>query len=324
MKNQDIIWGIIGCGDVVEVKSGPAFQKCENSQLMGVMRRDANKAKDFAERYNVPLSYNDTSKLLENSEINAIYIATPPSTHLEYALQALNAGKHVYLEKPMVLSMQESNLLCEAVKNSNQKLVVAHYRRYLPMYLKVKALIQSNVIGQVKFVDIKYLQAYNSSLEDNNWRINQSISGGGYFHDLAPHQLDLMYYFFGDYTVAKGFSIIQNSKFLVPDIVNGVIKFNGNIPFKGIWNFSAPEYSHQDNCTIYGDLGSISFPFYGDRVIVNVNSETKTYNFDNPVNIQQPFIQETINYFLGKRDNPCSVEEGARIINIIEIFSKGL
>ena len=324
MKKKKIIWGIIGCGDVAELKSGPAFNKCENSQLLGVMRRNASKAKDFAKRHCAPFWYDNASKLLENKEINAVYIATPPSTHLEYALLALSKGKDVYLEKPMVLSKKESKLLCKAVKKSNQKLVVAHYRRNLPIYLKIKELLNLNLIGDIEFVDIKYLQSISPNTSDN-WRVNPSISGGGYFHDLAPHQLDLMYYFFGDYTIAKGYSMIKDPKFSVPDVVNGVINFNKGIPFSGIWDFSAPEFLHQDKCTIYGSLGSISFPFFENyELTINTNSKTETLNFNNPVNIQHPHIQETVNYFLDKRDNPCSVEEGARIINIIETFSKGI
>lgn len=320
MQEKTVAWGIIGCGDVAEVKSGPAFQKSNNCELIAVMRRDALKAEDFALRHNVPFWYNDASELLKNKKINAVYIATPPSTHLEYALQALKAGKDVYLEKPMVLSNKESDVLIKAVKSSNKKLVVAHYRRYLPMYLKIKELLQSNTIGDVRFVDIEYFQNCNPSSE-NNWRVDFDISGGGYFNDLAPHQLDLMYYFFGDYILAKGFSMIQNSKFSVADTVTGVIKFESGIQFKGVWNFSAPEYSHQDKCTIYGNLGAISFPFYGEEVVLSVNSGATTYRLKNPVNIQQPLIQETVNYFLDKRDNPCSVEEGARIINVINAFN---
>ncbi|MCX6333190.1 MAG: Gfo/Idh/MocA family oxidoreductase, partial [Bacteroidia bacterium] len=81
-----INWGIIGCGNVTEVKSGPAFNKVNNSRLIAVMRRDAVLAEDYASRHNVPKFYTDASKLINDPEINAVYIATPPSSHAEYAL----------------------------------------------------------------------------------------------------------------------------------------------------------------------------------------------------------------------------------------------
>src|SRR5678815_5720643 len=95
--NGTVNWGIIGCGDVCEVKSGPAFNKVPNSRLVAVMRRDMSKAQDYAHRHNVPKAYNDASALINDPGINAIYIATPPSSHEEFTIQSLRAGKPIYL-----------------------------------------------------------------------------------------------------------------------------------------------------------------------------------------------------------------------------------
>jgi predicted dehydrogenase len=78
---EEIRWGIIGCGDVTEIKSGPAFNKVANSKLVAVMRRDSAKAADYAKRHHVPKWYDDASKLINDPEVNAIYIATPPLQH---------------------------------------------------------------------------------------------------------------------------------------------------------------------------------------------------------------------------------------------------
>lgn len=321
IEKKSISWGIIGCGDVAEVKSGPAFQKADHSELLAVMRRDGAKAEDFAKRHSVPIWYDQVSGILDNADINAVYIATPPASHLEYALQSLKAGKHVYLEKPMVLSNEESEILCDAVKASKSKLVVAHYRRLLPMYVKVKELIDKEVVGDIKFVEIRFLQKNQASIS-NNWRINAEISGGGLFHDLAPHQLDLMYHFFGDYENAKGFSDNQASKHQVVDIVNGIAAFKNSVQFRGIWHFDATDYLAQDDCTIYGSNGKISFSFYGEEVKIESQSDNDTYSFKHPLNIQQPFIQQTVNYFLGEGSNPCSAEEGKAVMAMINAFTK--
>src|SRR5437870_5565340 len=122
---KKINWGIIGCGDVTEVKSGPAFNKVPNSSLVAVMRRNADKAKDYARRHNVPKWYDDANKLIADPDVNAIYIATPPSSHEEYTLAALNAGKPVYVEKPMTLNTAQANNMLNAAKEKNIKLVVA-------------------------------------------------------------------------------------------------------------------------------------------------------------------------------------------------------
>ena len=210
MDNHYINWGIIGCGDVAEVKSGPAFQKAKQSKLVSVMRRNEEKVKDFAKRHNVPFWTTNALDVLNDRTINAIYIATPPSSHLEYALQAIKLGKHVYLEKPMVLNTNEAKILVEAVKNKNSKLTVAHYRRYLPVFMRVKQLIESNVIGKVTHAKIKISQSKNASLiakTEESWRLNPDVSGGGYFHDISPHQIDLMYYYFLKIDSVKGINI---------------------------------------------------------------------------------------------------------------------
>jgi len=128
-----IKWGIIGCGDVTEIKSGPAFNKVKDSCLVAVMRRDNNQAKDYARRHNVAKWSIDANGLINDPDINAIYVATPPSSHEEYTIAALNAGKNVYVEKPMGLNAAAARRMAKASGDNNVKLVVAHYRRAQPM-----------------------------------------------------------------------------------------------------------------------------------------------------------------------------------------------
>src|SRR5689334_4034900 len=197
-----IKWGIIGCGDVTEVKSGPAFNKVNNSSLVAVMRRDAQKAKDYAERHKVPKWYSDAHQLINDPDVNAIYIATPPSSHEEYTIAAINAGKPVYVEKPMSVDAVSAQRMVQAANDAKIKLSVAHYRRGHQLFNKVKQLVNDNAIGSVRLVRSAIHKKPVTQDEMNNpgraWRVDQSIAGGGLFNDLSPHQLDLMYYFFGE------------------------------------------------------------------------------------------------------------------------------
>ena len=317
-----IKWGIIGCGDVAEVKSGPAFQKVANSELVAVMRRNTKKAKDFALRHSVPYYYDCVDDIINHPEINALYIATPPSTHLEIAKKCIAADKFVYIEKPMVLNAIEAEELANLVKENN-KIVVAHYRRNLPAFQKVKELLETHRIGKVHFSDIQILQSPNPSIiakTESDWRLNPEKSGGGYFHDIAPHQIDLMYYFFGNIKNAKGFaSSSQNNK--IADIVNGIIAFENGVQFRGIWNFTASEKDIKDECKIYGENGTISFSFYGEKVILISNNKKKVFSFNNPIHVQQPMIAQTVNYFLAKTKNPCNVKEGLEVMKIMDLFT---
>ncbi|MDW5288250.1 Gfo/Idh/MocA family oxidoreductase [Formosa sp. PL04] len=318
-----IVWGIIGCGDVAEVKSGPAFSRIEHSELKAVMRRNLAKAEDFAKRHNVKYWYDNAAQILEDPDINAVYIATPPASHLQYTLDAINAGKHVYLEKPMALNTTEAKQIVVALKRSKTKLTVAHYRRHLPAFLKVKELLCENKIGEVLFADIQILQSRKSNLiakSDVPWRLDPKVSGGGLFHDLAPHQLDLMYTYFGDYTSAIGFSRSKNNQ-EADTIVNGIIQFKNGIQCRGVWSFNSAEADQKDECIIYGTEGRIVFSFFGEVVKYYKNGEAYSFNFNNPKHVQQPMISAVVDYFLGQGENPCSAEEALKVTEIMDAFT---
>lgn len=190
---EKINWGIIGCGDVTEVKSGPAFNKVNNSALVAVMRRDAAKAKDYAARHDVPKWYDDAAALINDPDVNAIYVATPPSSHYEYALAAIHAGKPVYVEKPMSTDAATAIAMAAAAKANSIKLTVAHYRRQIPYFKKIKQLLEEKIIGEPLFARMEFytkpLTAGELNIPKIAWRVNPATAGGGLFHDLAPHQL---------------------------------------------------------------------------------------------------------------------------------------
>ncbi|MFD0796539.1 Gfo/Idh/MocA family protein [Maribacter chungangensis] len=318
---KTVKWGIIGCGDVAEVKSGPAFQKVKQSELIAVMRRNKSKAEDFAKRHKVPFHYDTAAALLGHKGINAVYIATPPSTHLKYTLMALDAGKDVYLEKPMTLNFIEGKIIAEALKNTSGKLTVAHYRRKLPAFEKVKQLLGEGAIGKVQCADIQILQPRKSELiadTDDNWRLRPEVSGGGYFYDIAPHQIDLMYHYFGVIKGVAGFSSSDNTIELVDDLVNGIIHFESGVQFRGIWNFTASGVNKKEECVIYGAEGSIRFSFYGEEVQLQHNNGTEVFSFKNPDHVQQPMIAAVVDYFLDKAENPCPVEDGLVVMQTME------
>jgi predicted dehydrogenase len=324
MNEKQINWGIIGCGDVAEVKSGPAFQEVSNSNLVAVMRRNASKAKDFAKRHHVPQWYSDADELLKNKNINAVYIATPPSSHLQIALKAMESGKDIYIEKPMVLNQKEAQILIQASKNSNCKITVAHYRRALPAFIKVQELLGTGAIGEVRLAEIRILQPLKSDIiadTEDNWRIVPSESGGGYFFDLAPHQIDLMLKYFGEVKSTGGFGSNLSQTYEANDIVTGILKFESGVHFSGTWAFNINEAQKEDTCKIYGSDGYIEFSFYGEEVKL-VSPHSETFKFSNPKNIQLPMIERTVNYFLGKNSlNPCSIFEAAKVIQIMNDFS---
>lgn len=322
---QKIKWGIIGCGNVTEKKSGPAFNKVPDSELIAVMRRDAAKAEDYAKRHSVPKWYSNADDLINDPDVNAIYIATPPLQHEDYAVKAMAAGKPVYVEKPVTLTAASARRMLEASEKYQQKVSVAHYRRQQPVFLKVKELLQNKAIGDVRFVDLKMIQPPKSNLianSEENWRINPAISGGGLFHDLAPHQLDLMVYFFGKVKEASGFSLNQGGFYPADDFVTGNILFQNNVAFNGLWSFAGPEGERQDICTIVGSEGKMSFPVFGMEITLTKNGKEEKINFEPLEHVQLPLIGKIVQYFLGKGSNPCSIQDAIYSMEIMDAFTE--
>jgi len=321
---SDINWGIIGCGDVTEIKSGPAFNKVAGSNLIAVMRRDAAKAADYAQRHQVGKWYSDAEQLLNDADLNAIYIATPPASHLPYALDALKKGFNVYVEKPVTRNAAEAQQMADAVEQSGLKLTVAHYRRAVPMFLHVKSLLDSNAIGDVRTVQIRMWQSRKPALVadvETNWRVQPELSGGGYFHDLAPHQLDLMLLYFGEPEYYKGFSLNQSNATPADDHVCGQILFKNKVVVNGSWCFNVAESETTDTCEIIGTKGKITFPFFGKYVTLKTETEEKTIEFTHPQHIQQPMIEKIVAYFKGEGPNPCSIEEAIVLMKIMDSFT---
>jgi predicted dehydrogenase len=320
---EKINWGIIGCGDVTEIKSGPAFNKVKNSALIAVMRRDADKAKDYARRHHVPKWYADANALINDPDVNAIYVATPPSSHEEYAIAAMQAGKPVYVEKPMSVNAASASAMVNAAIEKNMKLSVAHYRRAQPLFKKIKQLITEKAIGNIRFVrsDIykKSLTGEEMVNPGRAWRVDKAVAGGGLFNDLSPHQLDLMYYFFGEANKVSGFAANQSKQYAADDIVSGNILFESGVLFSGIWCFNVAAEVEKDSCEIIGDKGKIVFSFFDHNpVTVISNGKTETLSFEPLPHVQQPMIEKVVEYFLDEGPNPCSGEEGVRVMKLID------
>ncbi len=315
---------MIGCGNVTEQKSGPAFNKVPNSILMGVMRRNEALLKDYAERHHVPYAFTNASELINHREIDAVYIATPPNVHEDYAMEALRANKFVYVEKPMSTTVAACMRMQEEAEKLNGKLVVAHYRRALPLFLKVKELLAENYIGKISAVHLTmHKKAGTPDYYTNNWRVDKELAGGGLFYDLAPHQLDLVLYFFGQALSYSGKSSNKAGLYAVEDTVHGEILLENNIHFKGAWCFAIEEEIEKDEFKIIGELGTISFPVFGQTITVEKNGVMEQFEFNPPAHNQQNLIEKCVSYFLGQGDNPCTAADAIQSMLVMEAFVYG-
>jgi predicted dehydrogenase len=311
---KKIRWGIIGCGDVTEVKSGPALRKAAGSTLEAVMRRNGALASDYARRHGAPKWYDDARALINDPGVDAIYVATPPDSHKIYTLLAAQAGKPVYVEKPMALNHAECREMIAACRASNVPLYVAYYRRALPAFLKIKELIDTGSIGEVRAVNIRLSQPMLSPAELEGalpWRVQPEIAGGGLFMDLAPHMLDFLDYALGPISKVEGRVSNQAGKYPAEDMVSAAFLFECGAHGTGLWCFSAQD--SKDVTEIIGSNGTITYStFNTNPVVVKTAAGIEEIPVVQPAHIQQPLIQTVVDALLEKGTCPSTGETAAR------------
>ena len=287
-----IRWGILGCGDVCEVKSGPAFQKSRGSQLVAVMRRDAHRCADFAARHDVPFHTTSARELIENPDVDAVYIATPPGQHLELALAVCAAKKPCYVEKPMARSFAESAQMLEAFRAANVPLFVAFYRRGLPRFQTVKTLLEHGEIGEISGVSYRYLSPSEADLDPQNlpWRLRAHDAGAGLFYDLGSHLLDVFDFWFGPLENVAGLARNRATPQIEVEDSAAMSFEAAGAPGVAQWNFAAHERA--DFIEIWGENGKISLScFSGEPVRLQNRRGEQFFEGANPPHVHGPLVQ---------------------------------
>jgi 1,5-anhydro-D-fructose reductase (1,5-anhydro-D-mannitol-forming) len=312
-------WGFIGCGNVAEVKSGPGFQKAAGSALVMVMRRDAAKAEDYARRHGVPRWTADADELIQDPQVDAVYIATPPGNHLEYALRIAAAGKPAYVEKPMARNHPECRRMIEAFAEAGQPLFVAFYRRRLPRFLKAKELVDSGRLGQITMLTYRYADARLHAIDPQKleWRLVAEHSGGGIFLDMGCHALDIFDFILGPIESTRGAAANLASFYEVEDVVALDCRFASGALGSCSWNFAAA--GSEDAIEITGTLGKLTFSVFGNEPLrLETAAGVEPFDLPNPLHIQQPLVQSIVDELHGQGRCPSTGVTAARTARVMD------
>ena len=310
----EIRWGIVGCGDVCEVKSGPGLYKAENSALAAVMRRNGELAADFARRHAVARWYDDGDRLINDPEVDAVYVATPPDTHMEYTCKAAEAGKPVYVEKPMARTFDECQTMIGACEAAGVPLWVGYYRRRLPKFLKIQELLEQGAIGDVRSVLVRYYQPpkpADAFPDQRSWRVDPEIAGAGLFLDLGSHMLDILDYLLGPISRVQGYAANQGGHYDAEDIVCGSFTFESGVQGTGTWMFTG--FENLDWTEIEGTEGRIGYVcFDASPIALTTSAGTEEIPVTQPDHVHQPLIQTIVDELNGRGRCPSTGVSGAR------------
>jgi 1,5-anhydro-D-fructose reductase (1,5-anhydro-D-mannitol-forming) len=319
---KTIRFGIIGCGNVTEIKSGPAFRKIEGCSLAAVMRRDLAKAADYARRHGVEKYTSDYREIMTDPGIDAVYIATPPQWHCFYTLEAARFGKAVYVEKPMAVTAAECREMIAACKTYGVPLFPAYYRRGQEKFLYAKHLLDSGAIGTVRSFSLNFSCPALAFDPERPWLMDKKAAGGGLLYDVGSHMLDMLLFLLGD--VASAYSVSANlgGAYDVNDTHSAVIRFAAGV--QGTAQFTFCTARARDELTVTGSAGSISFAIMNSGPItLKGDGGTEEFAFVPPEHVQQPFIERVVRALQGTGSLDTTGTYGLRAQELLEALDKG-
>ncbi|TKB06901.1 Gfo/Idh/MocA family protein [Desulforhopalus sp. IMCC35007] len=294
-----ISWGMIGTGDVTEQKSGPAFYTCEGSALYAVYNRTHGKALDYAKRHKVPVVHESIEALLSDPKVDAVYVATPPVTHKELALQVIASGKPLCLEKPMAMNRGECREIVEAAQKRNVPVYVTYYRRSMEKFKKIKELLDGGTIGKIGSVQVtQYQQLIAGAREgDIPWRVEPSVSGGGILVDMGSHVFDILDFLVGPIATISGKVTNYGGYYKAEDSAVAAFVFENGVLGAGTFNYNTDRWV--DRIEIAGDKGRLIFScFDNEPVEIFAGGREELLHFTPPEPVYSPFVKDMVGCLL--------------------------
>ena len=316
---------MIGTGNVTELKSAPSFNKIEGSQLVAVGNRTYEKARDYAARHGIPTVHQDPFEVIHDPEVDIVYIATPPGSHMDYALETIRAGKPVYIEKPMARTLEECRIINDAAEKAGVPVFVAYYRRGLDYFKKVKSIVDSGTLGKILHINLQ--QFYPARPEDHDrarlpWRVIRQDAGGGYFFDLGCHALDILFYIFGNPLQVFGANSNVGRLYEVEDNLTASIRLPKDVLLSCSWNFVVPEAFRRDLVEVYGDKGKLEFGIFSFKpMTMHTGEQKETLATIQPEHIQMPLIRTIISELRGTGRCPSNGETAAITNGVMDIIA---
>ena len=193
-------YGIIGFGSFAERFIARAIRESPNSELLAIQKRSLALAKEKARLFNIPLAFDSPRALVDQPDIDAVFIVSANCCHATEAIVAARAGKHVLVEKPMATTVVEADAMNKACKEYRVQLMVAHMVRLSPLILRMKELIQSGSIGRVNLIKSEFI--YDGTRSHRSWLLERKVAGGGPIYDVGVHCLDTTRFLLDDEVVS--------------------------------------------------------------------------------------------------------------------------
>jgi predicted dehydrogenase len=314
-------WGLVGCGDISRKRVAPALLQLENSHLIGISRAHVDRLAEFALEFSVQRTFRDWRKLIDDSEIDAVYVATPVNLHAPITISAADAGKHVLCEKPMAISTSECDEMIAACRRNSVQLGIAYYRHFYPVLKRIRELIQSGEIGQPVIVQMNAFEFYNPSPDDPRyWFLKKEYAGGGPMFDFGCHRIQVLVDLLGPIKETR--SSLKRLVFEreVEDTATAILEFASGTQATITVTHAANEA--QDTLDIYGTEGSIRVENLNGGTIQIITDSSRREEAHPPhSNLHEPLIDDFATAILEERSPAVGGEQGREVNRILsEIY----
>jgi len=303
-----IRWGMIGCGEVTEIKNGPGLYKCRDSELIGITNRTLSKAHDWVKRHGHGRVFASPEELFASAEIDIVYIAVTPDVHKKFAVECAKAGKHCYLEKPIAPSCADGEEIQRAFAEAGKKVFVAHYRRAMPKTAILKELVE-------KISPVRSVRVFRSDNRKTlpGWLANPAIAGGGVFFEADVHLIDLLDFLFGPFQSWKLDCSRRNGE---EDSSSLIIRGKDGLLISGLWQYQA--FKAEESCEVFGEKGILSFQCMntGGKAILETAGGSEEIIFPDEPHVGLFMQQMIVDELLGRGKCPSTLETAMTALKI--------
>lgn len=286
-------WGIVGCSDIVERRAGEAIRSQTQSKIIAFHSRSLDRARAFANRFGADTAYDDFDRLLADDRVHIVYVATEADRHAEQAIAAARAGKHVLVEKPMALDVDQCRAMIAAAEESGVHLEVAYYARFLPKSQVMRSVIAEGRLGKLVRAVIRVIGYYNPDPSDpKRWRVS-GRGGGNMLADVGSHRLDLLAYLMGSHpTAVCGFADHLSLPYEAADTETALVRFDNGAHVTVLANANVPHPGRLSSVEIYGTEGSLLTDPWSDEPVAVEGSDLAPIPVESAANAHFPIVDD--------------------------------
>jgi predicted dehydrogenase len=298
----------------------PALRDLGNCELVAVSRADASRAADFAAEFDARRWHADWRDLVNDAEVEAVYIATPVHLHAEQAVAAAEAGKHVLCEKPMALGGAECERMNAAAEANGVRLGVAYYRRFYPAVERVREILRSGEIGAPVVAQINAFERFDPAPDHpRRWLLDRKLSGGGPMFDFGCHRIEVLLNLFGPPIQVRAVTSNVLFKREVEDTACALFHFEGGA--QAVLCVTHAARRPQDTLEIFGTLGSVRADVLNEgRLRVTTAAGERIESHPPHTNFHQPLVDDFARAVVEGRRPRVDGRDGQAVSGMLDLI----